>query len=141
GGPQGRKGVPRVPDALLPERARQTLDNYLQNLKVFLTLGEVYGFKICAFWQPSLIYGRKRPVPYEHQFLELSTTEAYPFAALAPVYREAALRAQQGQQFAFLGDIFDGNTQPIYLDWVHLNPEGNRIVAQALARQLESCLQ
>jgi lysophospholipase L1-like esterase len=139
-GPKGRKGQPRVPDTQLPDRAQQTLDNYLHNLKIIRMLGETYGFKVCAFWQPSLIYGHKALVPYERQFLELSTAEAFPFAALAPVYREAAQRSQQDGQFVFLGDIFDGNSQPLYLDWVHLNPQGNQLVAQALARQLDSCL-
>jgi lysophospholipase L1-like esterase len=140
GGPRGRKGLPRVPDAQLPDRARQTLDNYVQNLKIFRTLGQAYGFKVCAFWQPSMIYGHKPLVPYERDFLDLSTTKAYPFAALAPVYREAALRSQREKQFTFLGDIFDDNPQPIYLDWVHLNPAGNEIVARALAHQIDSCL-
>jgi lysophospholipase L1-like esterase len=140
-GPRGRKGLPRVPDTQLPDRGNQTLNNYLQNLKIIRMLGETYRFKVCAFWQPSLIYGHKPLVPYERQFLELSTTEAFPFAALAPVYREAAQRSQHEGQFVFLGDIFDDSSQPLYLDWVHLNPEGNQLVAQVMARQLDSCLQ
>jgi len=138
-GPRGRKGQPRVPDDQLPERARQTLSNYLENLRIARLLGEAYGFKVCAFWQPALIYGRKPRVPYEQQFLDLSTTEAFPFANLAPVYREAAQRAGQGGQFVFLGDIFDDDPQARYLDWVHLNPEGNEMAARAVTRSLTAC--
>ena len=139
-GPKGRKGQPRVSDVQLPERAQQTLNNYLQNLEIIRALGELYRFKVCAFWQPTLTYGHKPLVPYERQFLEQSTTEVFPFAALEPVYRKAAQRSQQGRQFIFLGDIFNDQSQPLYLDWVHLNPEGNKLVAQAVARQLDSCL-
>ncbi len=137
--PLGRT-LPRVSSDQLPERATATLDNYAENLKIARKLGEAYGFKVCAFWQPALIYGHKPPVAYEQQFLDLAAKPAYSFLPLAPVYREAEQRAQVGQ-FVFLGNIFDSLPQPIYLDWVHLNPNGNEIVASTVAVHLEECFQ
>jgi hypothetical protein len=137
--PLGRT-LPRVSRDQLPSRATATLDNYAENLKIARKLAEAYGFKVCAFWQPTLIYGHKPLVAYEQQFLDLAAKPAYSFLPLAPVYREAEQRAQVGQ-FVFLGNIFDSLPQPIYLDWVHLNPAGNEIVANAVANHLPECLQ
>jgi hypothetical protein len=103
-------------------------------------LGETYGFKVCAFWQPAIIYGSKPLVPYEREFLDLSFQPAFRFQPLAPVYQEAERRSQGGQ-FHFLGHLLDTETQPLYLDWVHLNPAGNEIVAKTVASLLAGCLQ
>jgi lysophospholipase L1-like esterase len=137
---KGRKEIPRVPDDQLPARAAATLDNYLKNVKLVRKLGETYGFKVCAFWQPAIIYGSKPLVPYEREFLDLSFQPAFGFQPLAPVYQEAERRSQGGQ-FHFLGHVLDTETQPLYLDWVHLNPAGNEIVAKTVASLLAGCLQ
>ena len=135
-----RKALPRVPQRQLAERASATLDNYTQNLEIAKELGKLYGFKVCAFWQPSLIYGHKPLARYEQDFLRLSREPTFFFQPLTSVYAEAERRARRDGQFAFLGDVLDGSSQPLYLDWVHLNPEGNGLVAQAIARQLSPCL-
>ena len=134
-----RRGPARVSGAESRERAVSTLNNYEQNLRMARALGAAFGFKVCAFWQPALIYGHKPLVPYEKELLQLASGTAYPFQALAPVYAEAERRARADGQFMFLGGIFDGETQPLYLDWVHLNPSGNALAAQALAQRMEGC--
>lgn len=136
---KGRRELPRVPDDQFPARAVATLDNYLENLKVARKLGEMYGFKVCAFWQPAIIYGSKPLVPYEREFLDLSFQPAFRFQPLAPVYQEAERRSRDGQ-FHFLGHILDAQTQPVYLDWVHLNPTGNEMAAKAIAEGMTDCL-
>jgi hypothetical protein len=40
---------------------------------------------------------------------------------------------------ASLTDVFDGNAGPIYEDFGHLFDEGNRIVAERIALELERC--
>jgi lysophospholipase L1-like esterase len=138
--PLGRV-LPRVSSEQLPARATATLDNYVGNLKIARKLGEAYGFKVCAFWQPAMIYGHKPLVKYEQQLLDLASTPAFSFQPLAAVYREAQQRSQRDGQFVFPGNILDSNAQPIYLDWVHLNPAGNQIAAQAVAEQVgTSCM-
>jgi len=129
----GRSGTPRAPASELRARAEKALSNYEENLKIAKQLGKAYGFRVDAFWQPAIIYGHKPLVNYEQQLLQLSLSAAYPFHSLLPVYEEAQRRASGDGTFIFLGDIFDSTQEPLYLDWVHLNPRGNEIAARALA--------
>ncbi len=124
-----------------PQRVALTLDNYLENIKIAKKLGELYGFKLCAFWQPVMLFGDKPLVPYERELLLHEWGAGLPREGFAPVYREAEQRAQRDRQFIFLGHIFDQADQPLYLDWVHLNPAGNDLVAQFIGAHLQDCLQ
>lgn len=123
-----------------PQRVAATLDNYEQNLKIAHALGKLYGFKVCAFWQPVMLYGHKPLVPYEQQLLHYDWGAGLPSNGFVPVYQEAERRSQQDGSFLFLGYIFDSNPNPLYLDWVHLNPDGNAIAARAIAGHMEGCL-
>jgi hypothetical protein len=134
-----RTPLPRVSASELTERALATLDNYSQNIKIANVLGKTYGFRVRAFWQPALIYGHKPLVDYEQEFQRLSSQPEFFFQPLTAVYREAEQRERDGQ-FIFLGGVFDDVSQPTYLDWVHLNPQGNLLVAQAIAHALQDCV-
>jgi hypothetical protein len=137
--PLGRKGPMRVAAKDVRVRAAATLDNYEENLAIARMLGKAYGFKICAFWQPTIIYGHKLLVTHEQQLLDLSFSANYPFQSLSPVYEEAKRRAREHGSFIFLGGIFDGTQEPLYLDWVHLNPRGNELAAREVARHIREC--
>lgn len=132
--------IARVSNDQLPARATATLNNYVENLKIARKLGELYGFEVCAFWQPAIMDGHKPLVAYEQQYLDMASTPAYSFEPLISVYQEAERRSQRDGQFVYLGNIFDLVPQPIYLDWVHLNPTGNELAAQAIASHLQECL-
>jgi lysophospholipase L1-like esterase len=138
--PLRRKALSRVPPRELPSRAAATLDNYESNLRIARMLGQAYGFTVCAFWQPAIIYGHKQLTPYEQQVFDLSYSDAYPFQSLSPVYKEAEYRAARKAGFTFLGDVFDAVREPIYLDWVHLNPRGNELAAREVAKHLQECM-
>ena len=114
-------------------------DNYEASIRLVRSLGRTHGFEVCAFWQPAIIFGNKPLVSYERQLLGLSYSNAYPLQQLIPVYREAERRAHTDGEFAFLGDTFDQVENPLYLDWVHLNPAGNHLAARAVAKQLDKC--
>ena len=57
-----------------------------------------------------------------------------------PVYKEAENRAAENGDFVFLADAFDSVREPVYLDWVHLNPVGNEIIARAMTPYVQECL-
>jgi lysophospholipase L1-like esterase len=128
----------RVPNDTLPTHAASTLNNYEQNLRMANTLGDGLGFRVYAFWQPAIMYGHKPLAGYERQLVELSSGTTYPFQALMPVYQEAERRAAKNGDFVFLGNIFDTVPDPLYLDWVHLTPAGNQIVAHEIARHIDA---
>jgi len=135
-----RSGPTRVSQDALDFTATRILDSYQENIQIARMLGNAYGFKVCAFWQPAILYGHKPLVPYEREFSNLSANKAYLFEELVPVYQQASQRAIKSADFVFLGDIFDTVSPPVYLDWVHLNPLGNQLAALAVAKQLHKCL-
>jgi len=120
----------------LNARAIAALDNYEQNLRIVRALAQNYGSQVLAFWQPALIYGHKPLAAYEQSLLDLSPR--FSLQDLVPVYEEAEHRATATGNFIFLGNLFDHRAEPLYLDWAHLNPSGNRAVAQALAEYVRS---
>lgn len=126
----------RVSESTLALHAVSTLDNYEENLRIAKALADAFGFRLYAFWQPSIIYGHKPLAAYERQLVELSSSKTYPFQALIPVYDEAQRRAAKHDNFIFLANTFDDVSDPLYLDWVHLTPEGNRVIAHEIARHL-----
>jgi|SRR5271167_2149211 len=135
----GRKTPLRMPADDLRASAIATLNNYEENLRIARILGDAFGFKVYAFWQPAIVYGHKPLVPYEQQLLSLSSDDAF-FQAMVPVYREAELRADKFGSFVFLGGIFDDVREPLYLDWVHLNPLGNELAGREVAKHIKKYL-
>jgi lysophospholipase L1-like esterase len=116
-----------------------TIENFEQNLRIARALAETYHFKVYGFWQPAVVYGNKRLAPFEQFMADHSSIDSEtPFQAMIPVYQEAQLRAATAGDFVFLGNVFDAVEEPVYLDWVHLNPMGNQIVARVLAQSIES---
>lgn len=119
-----------------PDIARNvegTLDRYEQNVRQINALAREYGFKAYVFWQPNLLSGSRVPVGAEKA---LMTREAeYVARAYRPAY-EAARRRLGGGRFDnvyLLDRVFDGIGHEIYLDWTHVGPEGNAIIAARIA--------
>ncbi|HSY13537.1 MAG TPA: hypothetical protein VK976_15200 [Verrucomicrobiae bacterium] len=138
--PLGRKGPAKVPVDRLSSNSVATHNNYETNLKIARALGGVFGFKVRAFWQPAVIYKHKALAPYERLLLRLGSGLRYPFLALVPVYKDAETRAAENGDFVFLADAFDSVREPVYLDWGHLNPIGNEIIARTMTPYFHKCL-
>lgn len=124
------------------ERAKATasLDNYEANLRLARALSKTLNFELYCFWQPSLYYGHKPLVPFEKNVFEVNKSEenARWSSVIAKVYEEAERRAAQGGDFVFLGGLFDSIAEPVYLDEAHLGPRGNELVAQFIAKYIET---
>ena len=132
---------PSVVEAKTKLKAAQTLDNYEANLQMVRSLANIYHFDFYSFWQPSLAFGGKPIVPYEAELIHIDENSPYG-GALKPMriaYREADRRAPDGK-FIFLGDVFDTEQEPLYLDEWHLGPKGNELIARAIAKRLPANL-
>jgi lysophospholipase L1-like esterase len=130
-----------LPASEVSARASAALDNYEANINAARMLGQAYKFKVYCFWQPSLAFGRKPLVPFEQQLWNIGpdSSVATPFRILRAVNEEAARRSPQNSGFVFLGYLFDSVKEPIYVDdHMHLGPLGNQIVADAMAKWIES---
>jgi lysophospholipase L1-like esterase len=133
-----------------PAPAQATLDNYEANIAIVRMLGEKYGFKTAFFWQPALLYGKKPLDPFEQAIFDETAlgdqgqgagARSKTFLAIQAVYAEAERRSTPSGGFVFLGHIFDQVHEPIYIDWMHVGPRGNEIIAGAIATQLQLNLQ
>jgi lysophospholipase L1-like esterase len=130
-------------EADLMAQAKATLENYEANAAIVRMLGEKYGFKAWFFWQPTLLYGSKPLDPFEQVLLDemvskgagRSANETY--LAIRAVYEEAERRSRAPGNFVFLGHVFDGVQEPIYIDWMHVGPLGNQILAEEIARRIQ----
>jgi lysophospholipase L1-like esterase len=123
--------VPEVANAV------RTVEDLEANQELIRALGKAYGFRVRSFWQPFLLDGKKVPTREEAQWIANASNPDTPFRELLPVYQEARRKAAETQQFSFLGDIFDQDAGTIYLDWVHLNPRGNEIIARKIAESIQ----
>ncbi len=125
--------------------AQGTLQNYEGNIRQVRDMASGYGFEIYCFWQPQLLYGNKPLVPFERAVRENpDVITVYPnhkfstwtLKAQAFVYEQARRDAAAGKGFEFLGDIFDVVRDPLYIDWEHVGPQGNEIVANSIAAKI-----
>jgi len=113
------------------------LDNYESNLGLVKALSKAYGFKLYCFWQPSLYYGHKPLAPFEQQLVNASNPQTdYWYTAEIAGNAEAETRAARLGDFIFLGGLFDSVKDPLYIDMVHLDPLGNKLVATNIAEYI-----
>jgi lysophospholipase L1-like esterase len=122
---------------LIPEKSLAVIDAYEAHIRQVNALGREYGFKACFFWQPNLSsMSRTDFPPYEQGILDgESPTFMASQKAVYEVARERFSRREDENIF-FLGGIFDETDQPIYIDWHHVGPVGNDI----LAREMIQCV-
>src|ERR1700687_133217 len=135
---------PKRPVALPVEeeraKAAASLDNYEANLRLARALSKALNFELYCFWQPLLYYAHKPLVPFETNVFAVNKSDANVrwSSVIARVYEEADRRAAQGSDFFFLGGLFDSVAEPVYIDEAHLGPRGNELVAQFIAKYLET---
>ena len=134
-------------DEFLRARAGRILDGWLSDRKVVDGLAQVYSFRHLHVWQPAFFYGSKplgggERVLAEHPELffinNLDANASRAFARGVRACYEEAERRAAGGDFLFLADAFDQTAEPVYVDWVHTGPRGNRIVASRIAEHLEA---
>ena len=116
----------------LPALAKATMDNYEANLRLVECLAQAYGFKAHFFWQPTLLYGGKPQVPFEGAIRDTGQLQH----AVQAVYEEAERRAAASGKLILLSHLFDQIREPLYVDFFHLGPQGNEVVATAVANRL-----
>ena len=112
--------------------AREIAQNYLANIRTVEGLSRAYGFRYAFFWQPMSTAGHKTLTAEEKEGTRNgfgTSLRDFPTALQMtfPLVRTAA-----AGRFHDLADVFDGHTGSVYIDFNHLLPEGNRIVAERI---------
>jgi lysophospholipase L1-like esterase len=121
--------------------AREQAAIYAENRKVAAGWGREAGFDVLHVLQPVLFVqesGHEADAD-----LKKSLAEIDPELASANVegYRELRALFAGASGAVDLSAALDGVPQPLYIDYCHLGPEGNRLVAQRLAAAIQARLQ
>lgn len=113
-------------------RASETIaiaDNYLRNKKLTEAAAAAYGVTALFVWQPIPVYH------YDLQYHIFKDFAAHDFdgSLSAEAYEQMADRmvsGATGRNFIWAADIQEGIKRPLYVDFVHYNPELHRMLAQ-----------
>ena len=110
---------------------------YLANYSSVTAMASRYGFKSFFFLQPGLFIGQKVPTTDERQMLLTFNYSAPGFVDfLHRVYQDIQVQSAGEKNLHFLTHAFDADSRQIYIDVIHITPEGNQRIARLIADQL-----
>lgn len=109
--------------------------SYLHNLEMVHALSQQYGFQYAFFWQPVIFAGHKHFTPDEQRILTFYHSRIDEVDA---EYRDMANVLQKGtpQHLFDISNVFDGVSDTVFIDCVHVDPEGNELVAERMLAEL-----
>ena len=124
--------LPTFSRQLNSDQIRAQLDSaYLKNIELVGALAGQYGFKYAFFWQPVLLAGHKQLTAEEEAALQKTLSD---FGGIQAAFNEMYDLAQKEDRPGFfdIADVLDNRPDTIYIDFAHLSPEGNRLVAERI---------
>ena len=115
----------------LSSMAAATYGNYLKNMRLANLLAKDYGFHCVFFWQPTLLDGEK-PLTADEVRLRQSELNDHPGSDAVVQATYSLFETYQGANFFDLANIFDEDPEARFIDFSHLGPAGNQIVADKM---------
>jgi lysophospholipase L1-like esterase len=115
--------------------ADSIVQTYRGNYNIVGSLAQRYGFKSFFFWPPYIAVGKKALTPDEVELkraVDPALTKLYLLA-----YHKIELLAPQQKNLLYLGGIFDNYQPLLWLDDVHVTPEGNKLIAQRMLQVIK----
>jgi len=122
---------------------------YVQNYQIVGALAEQYGFDYAFFWQPVIGYGEKVLTPEEDVMLQDADEirikldeETYGRMQFIHSLYDTIAPVLDPLEYVYnLSHVFDDKTKSMYIDFVHVTPEANQMVAAEMFGRLETQLQ
>ncbi|MBN1285587.1 MAG: SGNH/GDSL hydrolase family protein [Anaerolineae bacterium] len=108
---------------------------YLSNYATVGALAEAYGFEYAFFWQPVISVGDKALTEAEQGIILTSMSPAL-VALYDAVYQEVAAVAPAYEHLYDIAGVFDGLEAPLWIDFVHVTPDGNARITVEMLRRL-----
>ena len=102
-------------------------ERYMQGARHLEKLAAAYGVEVAIFWQPS-VYSRPAIARTDEEAAHVVSFGEQ--AELGTIYDVA--RSKLGAPVVDLGSALDAVEGPVYVDWCHVGPAGNRILAGAI---------
>jgi hypothetical protein len=115
----------------LNSMAEITYNNYLKNIRLVDLLAQGFGFRCAFFWQPTLLAGHK-PLTAEEIRLRKAELSNHPGGDAVFQATYNLFEHYQNENFFDLANIFDKDPDERFLDFSHIGPAGNQIVADKM---------
>lgn len=115
--------------AELDADVRGTVATYLRNMEAARSLAGSFGFRTLAFWQPVLLASGKPRTDEEQGIVENSGSMVQAYTAVYAAMRREALDTHG---VVDISAALDGTPEQLYIDFSHLGPRGNELVAAAM---------
>lgn len=115
-----------------PELAQAIGRHWLANLQQLDALSQQYGFQWLAYWQPS-VFSRATPTAFEKSVIDASIAAHRQLQQAVDSWLQIQVLPKNA---SLLLDIFDTRVETIYLDFVHLGPLGNRLMAERIYQDI-----
>ena len=115
----------------LNSMAEITYNNYLKNIRLVDLLAQGFGFRCAFFWQPTLLAGHK-PLTAEEIRLRKAELSNHPGGDAVFQATYNLFEHYQNEKFFDLANIFDKDPDERFLDFSHIGPTGNQIVADKM---------
>ena len=125
----GRAGSTRPVAMNVPAVAQATITSYLQNIDLVDALSQRYGFAYTFFWQP-VLFGGQKPLTQEEERLT-SDSRWRGVRPLTEATYELA-RGQDRRHLYYVADAFREYRETLYVDFAHVQPDGNRLIAERM---------
>lgn len=117
-------------DASLPDDVTKI---YAENVAMVRNLSKIYGFKTLFIWQPSI--ATKKLTDDETEVINSKTEPAVLYKEITKKIIDLEL-----PDFFDASGIFSNEDQPVYLDFAHVSPEGNKMIAEYITPRIIDAL-
>jgi hypothetical protein len=107
---------------------------YFGNYEIVGALAQKYGFEYDFFWQPMIAIGNK-PLTNNEQDMRSSLDPAL-VDLYAATYRVVEQSAQEKKNFFYIANVFDDHRDEIWINFCHVTPVGDHIIAQEMVNKL-----
>lgn len=125
-----------------PVTPEAVVERWFNNQRLIQSLADAYGVEVAFVWQPMLIY--KAALSAAEREIMLRTERERPglFDLYAQVDAIVMARTSESpaERLVILSDLFADVETSLFIDLVHINEEGNAIVAEALLPLLTDVL-
>lgn len=141
---EGDTGDQSPPLEHAPRLGESALQVSVEAYRTADALAKAYGFDTLFFFQPILGGGEKPLHEAEQIVLEAARQDPVVQRPMEVYknYRRAVQEYDGSGPVAIhdLSDVFEGVTEPVFFDWIHITDRGNRIVATRIFETLQAQL-
>ena len=112
---------------------KEIVEIYLNNINIVDGISKVYGFKTMYYWQP-IIYYKKVLTDFEEYYNHDEEMKKLYFKTYDILQQEKPNLARYN--FYDISGILANSKKSLYIDFCHVNEEGNKEIAESIANDV-----